>query len=453
MAAETRPKEGSVMARTARPWLTLVLLGAILAPAAARAQVPLSSPTATAPATSNATATRPDTAKLADQVVDDIQSQTLPAPLPAQGGVVPDTSWEPEFLKTLPHPPDEPRSLFAPASEQAPPPPDLERYFERDPLLDPPQWGNTGWFTDFQLGVIKPVLDFGQVRTLLPLRTVGVPPAAPAFPLKTHAVAAAAAARTPSPVVAPGAGKLPWTVAPRIEIGYRLPSGFGGFSFSDRFFSASSTAPFAGPVGDTTRSTRLGVNYCDWDYFSNEFTPWNSPTVNWTLVWRAGVRLQETWTTVLADKPFAEAATTNGVFIQGSSNYTVGAGPHFAVNVERTHLPSGLQFIARLDIADTFSRTRQMFAASTTAIGANGIPERGVFGQNFWNQIPILNYQVGLGWKPPSNPNISFYMGYVYEFWWQFASNMNELNPFVNQGATRGTMSNQGMVFQWQWRW
>jgi hypothetical protein len=442
------------MARTARSWLSVVLLGGMLALPAARAQAPPpSSPSSPASATS-APASAPNLDTIMHQVVNDVQSQALPAPLPGQGTPDSPSSWEPEFLKYLPQPPDQPQSLFAPASPQGPPPPNLEKYFEVDPLLDPKQWGDVGWFSDFQLGVIQPHLDFGQVRTLFPLTTVGVPPAAPPFPARSTArVSSAAASVAARPVVAPGAGQLPWTVAPRLEIGYRLPSGFGGFSFSDRFFSTESTAPFVGPAGDTTRNTRLGVDYADWDYFSREFTPWNTPTASWSLLWRAGVRLEESWTTVRVDKPFAAAASTNGVFIQGDSNYSVGAGPHFGLNMERTHLPTGLQFIAKLDIADAFARGQQMFAASTTTIGPNGKPERGVFGQGFWNQIPILNYQVGMGWHPPANPNISFYMGYVYEFWWQFASNMNELNPYVNQGATRGSMSNQGLVFQWQWKW
>jgi hypothetical protein len=173
---------------------------------------------------------------------------------------------------------------------------------------------------------------------------------------------------------------------------------------------------------------------------------------NWTLEWRAGIRLAETWTNVRVDKPFAQAAATNGVFIQGSSNYTVGAGPHFGVVVDRKDLKSGLSFIAKLDIADPFTRVRQLFAASTTTLNAAGEPLRGNFAQNFWNQTPILNYQVGVGWQPPWNPNVSLYMGYLYEFWWQLASNMNFLNPYTTQGATRGSMSNQGLVFQAQFK-
>ena len=62
---------------------------------------------------------------------------------PATAAPVP----EPEFLKTLPRPPDAPRSLMAPPPPLGPPPPDLERpYFQPDPLLDPPALGLPGWF-------------------------------------------------------------------------------------------------------------------------------------------------------------------------------------------------------------------------------------------------------------------------------------------------------------------
>jgi hypothetical protein len=288
-----------------------------------------------------------------------------------------------------------------------------------------------GWFSDVQIQVIHPHLNFGQFRLLDGVKVPG--------------------GRRVK--VAPGAAKLDWTAAPRIEIGYWLPSGFGGFSFSDRFFSSFGSGPFVGPAGSTFRTTSLGVNYSDWDYLSREFTPWESERGFWNLDWRAGVRLAESWTRVLVDKPFSQAAATNGVFIQGDSNYTVGAGPHFGVGVNRRDIPTGLTFRAGLDIADTFTRIRQGFAASTTTLNSAGRPERGFYGQSFWNQVPILNFQVGVGWQPPSHPNARFYVGYVYEFWWQFASNMNFLNPFTTQGATRGSMQNQGIVLQAQWNW
>jgi hypothetical protein len=319
----------------------------------------------------------------------------------------------------MPQPPEQPGSLLQPAPDPGPPPPNFERYFELDPILDPPQWGKIGWFSDVQIGVIRPTIFFGQMR---------------------HGVFTPFGRKV---IVAPGAAKQDWTAAPRLEIGYRLPSGFGGFSFSDRFFNTSGSGPFVGPAGSATRSTSIGVNYSDWDYLSREYTPW----ANWGMEWRAGIRLAETWIDTRAGQSMAGAAAGTGVVTQYVSNYTVGAGPHFGLQVNRLFPESGFSFLARIDIADTFTRVRQLF--SVTALNPGGGTARGAWTENFWQQVPILNYQVGLGWQPPRNPNISLYVGYVYEFWWQIGSNSN-LTPTA--GGPRGFFDNQGVVLQAQVR-
>ena len=426
MVAQKRRNEDSVMARTARIFPTVMFLGGVLLLPAARGQAPAPPPASPAPPPASpasppaspapAAATRPEFSELVGE---------LPAPLPPSDAPALE-GWEPEFLKTLPQPPDQPRSLFQPAPGPGPPPPDLERYFELDPLLDPPQWRQRpGWFTDYRFDIIHPHLFFGMVRS-------GVVAPNGQFAL-----------------VAPGAANLNWTVAPRLEIGYRLPSGFGAFAFSDRFFQTGGAGPFSGPVGLTNRTSRLTVNYCDWDYISHEFTPWVTPQSNWTLEWRAGIRLANSWTDNLVDKPFGMAATSNRVFIQGDNNFQIGAGPHFGAQVERLDPETGIFLVTKFDIADTFSRIRHMFAFSSTDLNPDGTPVRGAFGQTFWNQVAILNFQVGAGWKPPQYPNIKFYVGYVYEFWFQMASNMTYTDPFTTlTGATRGAMDNQGIVLQ-----
>ena len=337
----------------------------------------------------------------------------MPAPLPS-----PDTAqgWEPDFLRTLPQPPEQPLSLLQQPPPPGPPPPNFEHYFENDPLLDPPQWGKTGWFTDVQIGIVRPTIFFGQMR-----HRVNIPGG--------HVQ------------VAPGAAKQGFTAAPRIEIGYRLPSGFGGFSFSDRFFNTSGSGPFSGPAGTLTRSTSIGVNYSDWDYFTPEWMPW----ANWRMQWRAGVRLAETWIDNRAYQSVARASSGTGVIDAATSNYTVGAGPHFGLQLSRGFLNApGLSFVGRIDIADTFTRERQLYSATVLTPGGN---VTGNYTTNFWQEVPILNYQVGLGYTPPSNPNISLYAGYVYEFWWQIASNSN-LTPAA--GGARGSFDNQGIILQAQ---
>jgi hypothetical protein len=408
------------MVREARRLLALALAGAALAlllcSARAQGQTPPRESAAQAPADAPAQAPAPRPARTPaaghdfSELMNDIQDQ------PTAAG---DRAWEPEFLKSLPNPPDQPYSMFAPPPPVAPPPRDLERpYFTSDPLMDPPQWPQPGWFSDVQIGVIHPHLFFGQFR---------------------HSVVAGGR----SVQVAPGSATLGWAIAPRIELGYRLPAGFGAFSVADRFFSAYGSGPFNGPAGATTRTSRLGVNYWDFDYSSRDYTPWT----NWSMLWRAGLRTAFTWIGNVADQPFSKAAMGRGVFIAGNSNYTVGNGPHFGLELDRKFPTSGFSFVSKLDIANTFTRERGLFRASTTTLNAAGSPERGVFTQNYWQQVPILNFQVGLGWQPPNNPNIQLYMGYLYEFWWQIASNSN-LTVF--NGGTRGFFDTQGIVFQAQ---
>ena len=86
-------------------------------------------------------------------------------------------------------------------------------------------------------------------------------------------------------------------------------------------------------------------------------------------------------------KPFAQAAATNGVFIQGDSNYTVGAGPHFGLMLESQGSPeSGFSFIAKFDIANTFTRDRHLFSARPRPWARR---HRSVLlPQNFWQPGP-----------------------------------------------------------------
>jgi hypothetical protein len=402
-----------------RRLLTTFALGAILAMPTVRAQAPAAPAPAAGPGQSTAPAAAPAPARgtPSPDFADELMA------LPPAAPPAPTESWQPAFLQSLPQPKDQPSSLFQEPAPITAPPPDLERpYFRPDPMLEPPQWGQVpGWFSDTRVDVIHPQIFFGGMR---------------------HSVTFPSGQ---SVRVSPGSAKQNWTAAPRIEIGYRLPSGFGGFSFSDRFFNTSGTGPFVGPGVSAIRTTHMGVNYSDWDYTSREYTAWT----NWTMEWRAGVRLAETWITTQAIQPFDRVAP-GGVFEQTSSNYTVGAGPHFALVIDRKFPASGLSAVMKLDFANTFTRERQLFTASLATLTASGAPERAIFMQNFWQQVPILNYQVGLGYQPPQYPNIKFFLGYVYEFWWQIASNTNIGS---DNGGTRGFFGNQGIVFQGGINW
>jgi hypothetical protein len=401
------------MAHTARLLLTVAFLGGILALPETHAQAPAPAPRTASEAPTPAT--RPDVAQLVGD---------LPAPLPGSAVLAPETGWEPEFLRSLPRPPDQPGSLLQPAPP-ATPPANLERYFVQDPVLDPPQWPKTGWFTDVQIDIIHPHF-FANKLAASNANSSG------------HGVTTSNG-RTVNVVL--GSARLNWTVAPRLELGYRLPSGFGEFSVSDRGFYTDGTGPFNGPAGNFTRTSHLGMNYTDADYASREYTQW----VNWTLKWRVGVRTAFTWFDTTVSEPFNVAAAGNGVFAARTVNYTVGAGPHFGVALDHNFAQPGLSFLTKIDFADTFARVRQRFSVATTSLTPAGQPSKGELLDRFWNEVPILNFQVGLGWQPPRYPNVHLYMGYVYEFWWQVATNSN-LEGTAN--SKFGFFDNQGVVLQ-----
>ena len=144
--------------------------------------------------------------------------------------------------------------------------------------------------------------------------------------------------------VATGVARLQWTVAPRVEIGYRLPSGFGDFALSDRGFYSDGSGPFSGPAGNFTRTSHLGVNYTDMDYASREFTPW----ANLTMKWRAGIRVAYTWIDSTVSQPFNVAAAGNGVYADRGVNYAAGAGPHFGILLDQKLKEPGLSFLTNL---------------------------------------------------------------------------------------------------------
>jgi len=411
------------MAQTARHLLSAVFLGGILVLPQARAQAPVpasaplpaaGAPTRTptpaqTPAPAQAQATSPDFGSMMSDV---------PAPLLDSSNLTTQSGWEPGFLRSLPRPPDQPRSLYQPATPIAGPPPDLEHpYFQLDPILDPSQWPKTGWFTDFQLGIIHPHFFGNQLKSVVTTTT----------------------GRTVHQAL--GSARFNWTVAPRLELGYRLASGFGEFSISDRGFYTDGTGPFSGPAGSFTRTSHLGVNYTDVDYGSREYTPWT----NWGMKWRVGVRTAYTWFDTSVSEPFSVAAAGNGVYAARTLNYTVGAGPHFGIQIDHKWNETGLSFVSRLDIADTFSRVRQRFSVATTTLTPAGKPSKGEALEHFWQIVPILNFQVGVGWQPPRYPNVHLFMGYLYEFWWQVGTNSNEEG--TPQGKF-GFFDNQGVVLQ-----
>jgi hypothetical protein len=416
-----RRKEDVVMVPTVRRWLSVALLPGILAWAApTHAQAPplgsLEFPSSFPAAPFHSSRRYQQTEPTGPDVLGEEVPSTLPQGMP-----------EPEFLQSLPRPPDQPGSLFDPAPPVGPPPVNLERpYFEQDPVLDPRQWPRPGWFVDADVALVKPHVNL-QVAD--PNGNFG-------FPVTTSA--------GNTILVQLGTARLDWTASPRFEAGYRFASGFGEISLSNRFFDAFGRGSFAGPDGPATRTTRFFVNHTDLDYASREYTPF----ANWQMKWRVGFRSAETIVNTRVNEPFALAAAGSGFFSLQQTNRTIGFGPHFGVELLRQLRRPGLSLVSNIDGASLFTTVHQRFFATNTVLAPGGGFATGSNSQDFKQDVPVLIVQLGLDWRPPRLPNDHLYLGYMGQFWYQFATNSNNgIGPFLAPAPSQFDM--ESIVFRW----
>src|SRR5262249_1758653 len=131
-----------------------------------------------------------------------------------------------------------------------------------------------------------------------------------------------------------GSAKLDWTASPRVELGYRLPDGFGEFAIAYRFLgsdgSTTVTGPFVAPDGPATLTSRLAMHVADLDYASNELS-----ICTWWMKWHVGLRGAEIFFDSKADEDPAIAAGGSGVFERRMTNNYWGLGPHASLDLER----------------------------------------------------------------------------------------------------------------------
>jgi hypothetical protein len=318
------------------------------------------------------------------------------------------------LLPGLPRPPDSPGSLFLPPSttpsyscEPLP-----GRYFNADPQLDPPPFLPLGWFTDVELAIIVSHFKNRLVDTV----QIG--------------------SGEPTTVHVPGAD-LDWTVAPRVELGYRLPSGFGEFAVAYRFFGTDGTGVVQGPDAAELLKSRLSVNVVDLDYASREFLTCQWPYVH--MKWRFGLRWADAFFDTQADEPFAAAAVGGRIFETHTSNNFWGIGPHTGLELTRQCEP-GLELVGWVDGATLLGRIRQNFFEESTKLGANDQLQTGNTRRSVSQDVPSIRAFFGLSWQPPPCRSVHVSVGYEYEYWW---------NVGRDSGTTsRGELSDQGVLLR-----
>ncbi len=257
---------------------------------------------------------------------------------------------DPEVLPGLPQLPDQPASLYAPGrptftcdTPQGP-------YFDCDPRVDPPVLPQPGWFADVELGIMLPHItnDAHDAVTVNGVK---------------------------SRVQLPG-GTLDWTAAPRFELGYRLPEGFGEIALAYRFLGAQGTGTISGPFSapDAVGSvlTRLDIQIADLDYASNELS-----ICSWWAKWRIGLRGADVYFDSRVDEPLAAAEAGSGVFERRMTNNYWGIGPHGSLELERRLTDWGLMVLGRVDGSILLGRLNQDFFETSTTRSWRASSSRG----------------------------------------------------------------------------
>jgi hypothetical protein len=326
---------------------------------------------------------------------------------------------EPEILKTLPRPPDQPASLLAPAPPHPPFAPYAEKpYFVPDPLLDPPCWPPPGCFAGAEVDILDP-----HVKNKLTNQvTIGT--------------------NAPDTVALPGAA-LDWTVSPRFRVGYRLPAGFGEVSLGYRFLTSEGSESVLGPDGPAVLKSRLDLNQIDLDYASRELSLWPHCQMKWHI----GLRLVYLYFDSRQDEPFNLAAPGSAVFEQRESDSYVGFGPHAGLELWH-HLCGipcarwldswGLSLYGRADVGMLLGRLRQGFFETSTTIGPDGFPLTGETRVSSSQSLPMVSVQAGVRWEPYRDLHV--FLGYTAEYWWHVGT--------LSNLDSRGDLIDQGLVLQ-----
>jgi len=312
-------------------------------------------------------------------------SLLMPAPAPPTSMATNSTGSEAPYLTGLPNVPDVPSSIYAPATPtytcSVPECP----YFDCDPRLDPFCLPQPGWLADVEVDVNLPHVSNGIHDTV----TLG----------------------GITSQVKLGSARLDWTGAPRMELGYRLPDGFGEFDISYRFLGSDGTGtvfgPGAAPDGPATLTSRLDMHVADLQYASNEIS-----ICTWWMKWHLGLRGTDVFFDSRADEDPAVAAGDTGIFERRMTTSYWGLGPSFGLDLERRIGDSGFTVLGRLDGAIFLGRVEQgFFEVATSGASAQTIRSNPA-------AVPTANWSLGLAWRPPSCQALRCFIGYQGEGLW-----------------------------------
>jgi hypothetical protein len=218
---------------------------------------------------------------------------------------------------------------------------------------------------------------------------------------------------------------LGWTGSPRFELGYRLPDNRGEFLVSYRTVVADNNGvqPGFDVSGDALLRSRLNFNDVDLDYGWRLVGP-GSP---WDVAWRAGVRVAAV---------YYDALAVGQVVEQRSTNNFVGAGPHGGLDVWRRIDGTGLSVFGRLEAAVVIGNISQSFQEEVNIPG--GPLVGGASRVNQVQGVPVLSFQLGLGFTPQDHDHLRLAAGYQFERWWYIGA----------ANGSEGELTTQGLFFR-----
>jgi hypothetical protein len=263
-----------------------------------------------------------------------------------------------------------------------------------DPQLDQPGAPPPGWYTSVEALLVGVHLR----NKLLNNVTVGT---------------------TTTIVHVPGAS-LDWTVAPRFEVGYRIPDGFGEFYGAYRFLATDGQQTIPADPTPARMKSRLNMNVWDLAYANRDFPP--GPC--YSMRWKVGVRLANVYFDAQSDQAAGPDNPDGSVGKRTTSNF-LGAGPVVGLELTRQLNLLGLGLYSQIEGAYLWGHLHQEFQERLVA----GPPDNTVtFGANNGSTtqgVGMVMTQLGVCWTPPRYNFTRFFLGYEFEFWSQVGRDDN----------------------------
>jgi hypothetical protein len=199
---------------------------------------------------------------------------------------------------------------------------------------------------------------------------------------------------------------LDFTVSPRFELGYHLPSSLGDLLIGYQFLVTEGHGQDTTNFGSSSIKSRLDINQFDIDYATATY----SPLPRYDLKFRIGARLGAV---------YLDSEASNAIDFQQASNYFVGAGPSATIDFEHRfkEVPElGLYF--RLDGAALTGQVRQKFRE--TIDGGTPGEEDAFFSVQKTQTSEVLTLQAGFIYRPfgEFSDRLRITGGYELQQWW-----------------------------------